>query len=100
MAIINGNKDNISNEGTVLVDFWAPWCGPCKTLSPTLDQLSENVPGVTIVKINVDEYPEAAAEFDVMGVPTLILLNDGKEVGRKKGNQSLDTLKGFIDLKA
>lgn len=96
MLIADGNKNDIVNEGTVLVDFWAPWCGPCKMVAPVLEQLDEKVSELPIVKINVDEYPEIAGEFEIMSVPTLILFRDGKEEKRISGFQSVEKLIEFI----
>ncbi len=82
-------KTNFNEEidnGLVLVDFYADWCGPCKMIAPILQELSEtHADKVTIVKVNVDEEGELAQRFDVMSIPTLILFKDGKPVNRKMG---------------
>lgn len=69
----------------VMVDFFADWCGPCKLAAPILDELSEEQKDVTIVKMNVDEYPEASRKYGVMSIPTVIMFNKGEEVTRQIG---------------
>lgn len=90
MAVINLTRDNFEKEvvdfkGTVLVDFWAPWCMPCRMLSPVVDAVGEEVTNAKVAKINVDEQENLAARFDVMSIPTLIVFKDGKEVKRSVG---------------
>lgn len=76
-----------------LLDFWAPWCSPCKTMEPIVEELEKELTGkVEIEKINVDEKPEQASKYGVMSIPTYIVLKDGKEVGRKIGVTSKEDL--------
>ncbi|MBP2002094.1 thioredoxin 1 [Paenibacillus shirakamiensis] len=99
MAIVNVSDQSFSSEvegdGTVLVDFWAPWCGPCKMLAPILDELSSEV-DVKIAKVNVDENPESASRFGVMSIPTLIFFKDGQPVDKVVGVNSKESLKNMI----
>jgi len=100
MAAVALTKDTFQGNiesGVTLVDFWAPWCGPCKMQLPIVEELSGELEGsATIAKINVDEEPEIASQFGVMSIPTLILFKDGQPVDKMVGLQSKDALKTKI----
>lgn len=105
MAIVNVTDQNFSQEvegkGTVLVDFWAPWCGPCKMIAPVLEELDSEIgEQVKIAKVNVDDNQESASKFGVMSIPTLILFKDGQPVDKIVGLQSKEALKSVIDRHA
>lgn len=90
MSVITITKNNFQEEvlnadKTVLVDFWASWCGPCRMLSPVVDQIAEENDTVKVCKVNVDDEPELAGEFGVSSIPTLIVFKDGKAVQTSVG---------------
>jgi thioredoxin 1 len=74
----NFQAEVIEADGPVLVDFWAPWCGPCRVVAPHLEELNEEQANLRVVKLNVDENPQTAAQFDVMSIPTLIVFRNGQ----------------------
>lgn len=101
MAIVNITDQSFDEEissGKVLVDFWAPWCGPCKMIAPVLEDLDAELGDeLKIAKINVDDNPDTASRFGVMSIPTLILFKDGQPVDKVVGLQSKDALKAFVE---
>ncbi|NWJ48034.1 MAG: thioredoxin [Chloroflexi bacterium] len=89
---------NASNEQPVLVDFWATWCGPCKMLSPTLEQIAdEKIGKLKVVKMDVDDNPEVASKFGILSIPTMILFKNGKPAAQLVGNQPKARILSQID---
>ena len=105
MAALHFTKDNFEKEVLqsdvpVLVDFWATWCGPCQMVLPIIEELSEELTGVKIGKVNVDEEMELAKQYRIMSIPTLIVFKDGKKVNMAVGAQGKEEIKALlVDIK-
>ena len=99
MSVLNVNSKNFNEEikeGVVLVDFFANWCGPCKMLSPIVDQVSNEFSNVKFLKLNVDESSDIAGNYNIMSIPALLLFKDGVLISKSVGFISAEELKGFI----
>lgn len=101
MAVVELTNINfeevVNNSKYLIVDFWAPWCGPCRAFAPVLEELSNELTNCTFAKINVENYPEQAAKYQVFAIPTLIFFKDGEPIDRMVGVQTKENLRKRIE---
>lgn len=102
MAVVTITLENFENEvikseKPVLVDFWAPWCGPCRMLSPVVDEIAEENSNIKVGKVNVDEQEELAMRFGIMSIPTLIVFKNGEAVKKTMGVQPKAAILGLFE---
>ncbi len=83
--LTTANFQSSVSKGNAVIDFWAPWCGPCRMMAPHFEEAAKSHKNVLFAKVNVDENPEVAQQFMVRGIPTMVFLKDGKEVSRQVG---------------
>jgi len=93
----NFDAEVLEAEGPVLVDFWAPWCGPCRVVAPVLEEIASERPELRIVKLNTDENPQTAARYQVLSIPTMILFKGGQAVKTVVGAYPKKRLEGELD---
>lgn len=93
----NFEQEVLQSDKTVLIDFWASWCGPCKMLAPVIEELAEEVQDAKICKIDIDEQPELAEKYDVMSIPTLVVFKNGKVVRQAVGVQSKSVILDMLN---
>lgn len=98
LTTLSWEREVLNSKGIVMVDFWAPWCGPCRIIAPTIEELAKEYGGkIKIGKLNTDENPELASRYGIMGIPTIMFFKNGQRVDQIVGVVPKSTLKSKID---
>ena len=95
--INNFNEEILNSQKTVLLDFWAPWCGPCRRVVPIVEQIAQERPDIKVGKVNVDEESELASRFRIMSIPTLVVMQNGKIINQAVGARPREAILGMLN---
>ena len=98
LTVENFDAEVLQSETPVLVDFWASWCGPCRMLSPVVDEIAEETDTIKVCKVNVDEQPELATTFEISVIPTLVAMRDGGVLAKRTGVMPKDAILKMLGL--
>ncbi len=95
MELTTANFDAFVTQSTkpVIVDFWAPWCGPCRVMAPIIEEVANEMPDLEVAKVNADDHGELAMRFNILSIPTFVIMKGGSEVGRFSGSMTKEALK-------
>ena len=92
----NFQSEVVNSDKPVLLDFWAPWCGPCRMVGPIMEEIAAERPDIKVAKVNVDEQPDLAGQFGVMSIPTLVVMKQGKVVSQSVGARPRSAILGML----
>ena len=92
----NFQSEVVNSDKPVLLDFWAPWCGPCRMVGPIMEEIAAERPDIKVAKVNVDEQPDLAGHFGVMSIPTLVVMKQGKVVSQSVGARPTSAMLGLL----